>query len=80
MQMQLAAILETATFQRAMEETKALVSVDINSGRLAPELAIALAHEKGVHTAFKILLALTKPVIRQDSVRPKMITSPKPTK
>lgn len=81
MKMQLAAILETVTFQRAADEAKALVSVDVmNSDRLAPELGLALAHEKGVHTAFKILRALTLPVTKHDSVRPKMITSPKPTK
>lgn len=60
-QSELNAFLDSDLFRRVKEEVLALASININEDRLAPETAIALAHEKGVSTAFNLLRQVSMP-------------------
>ena len=62
-------LLNSDLFKRATEEVLLLSDSPVN-GLGAPEAGIALAQEKGVRQAFRLLRGLTTPVIHRDAPRP----------
>lgn len=54
-------MIDSDTFKKGMGEISKMIEVSMRSGMLAPEMAVALAYEKGVLDVPALLLRATTP-------------------